>query len=192
MGDGVVVHEALPTGYPAARRTGDLACGATTMRGAHTALRSPVPRVGIKPATTSVVRGSGRRNRSNNKKTALWCGFRSPLPDSNRRPLPYHQRARHSGLLPIVAIPLETARSESPSSRAGCQALRSGASSLLPCRASRRCPTGGVACRWNGPSMTHISVRVSWRRRLRAPLCVVEVQVPDSRSVVESACTPSD
>jgi hypothetical protein len=27
MGDGVVVHEALPTGYPATRRTGELACG---------------------------------------------------------------------------------------------------------------------------------------------------------------------
>jgi hypothetical protein len=66
-----VVHEALPTDYPAGATNRRLAWGRNTMRGAHTARRSAVPRVGIKPATTSVVRGSGQRSRSGNEKTAL-------------------------------------------------------------------------------------------------------------------------
>jgi hypothetical protein len=44
----------------------------------------------LTPATPSVVLGSGHLSRSKNKETALQRGLRSPLPDSNRRPLPYH------------------------------------------------------------------------------------------------------
>jgi hypothetical protein len=102
---------------------------------AKTANGSPfygIPSPAFAPLTPSTTAGSGQSGRSENKKTALWRGFRSSLPDSNRRPLPYHQCA---GELPPVGCCAESAASRPFHGRVRSRcypASLSSASSLLP------------------------------------------------------------
>ena len=57
----------------------------------------------------------------------------SPLPDSNRRPLPYHQRAGCCRLSPAAASPCSGPFRSSPPRCRCCSASWSSASATLPC-----------------------------------------------------------
>ena len=60
--DTVVLDEAVPTGYPGWRRADDLAWGRpSTATGAAPGFEGPTPLGGLRPATTSVLPGSGHR-----------------------------------------------------------------------------------------------------------------------------------
>ena len=77
---------------------------------------------------------------------------KSPLPDSNRRPLPYHQRAPCCRLLPAVPKALRAGRFSGRVRGRSYLASRSSASSLLPWwwlvrRPWRQCRTAVVEYR---------------------------------------------